>query len=157
MKFLITKTIIVYEKDIKDTLNNEFETNDLQAERIKLKERYECKEIHFNFIDLELDAYSRELLFSKIDRIIAKELGTSPALMKAKSRKREVSDARNLAMWWHCTNGSGSLNTIGKMYGNADHATVHAAKKKINNLIETNAIFREKVNTVLSEIELLKR
>ena len=77
--------------------------------------------------------------------------------MKAKSRKREVSDARNLAMWWHYRNGSGSLNTIGSMYGNADHTTVHAAKKKINNLIETDTVFRGKVDTVLSEIEQLKR
>jgi chromosomal replication initiation ATPase DnaA len=157
MKFLVTKTIIVYDKDVKDTLNNEFETNDLQADRIKLMERYQCKEVHFSFIDQELDLFSVKLLYAKVDKIIAKEFETSPATMKSKSRKREVSDARNLAMWWHCLNGSGSLQTIGTFYGNADHTTVLAAKKKINNLIETSAQFREKVEAITAEIELLKR
>lgn len=157
MKFLIIKTTLVYEKDVKDTLANEFETNDLQIEREKLAQRYQCKEVHFNFIDQELDVFSIKSLYSKVDKIIAKEFETSPSLMKSKSRKREVSDARNVAMWWHCLNGSGSLNTIGTFYGDCDHATVHAAKKKINNLIETDKCFKEKVDTILKEIELLKR
>lgn len=157
MKFLIIKTTLVYEKDVKDTLANEFETNDLQIERGKLLERYKCKEVHFNFIDQELDVTSKRALYAKIDNIIANEFGTQPVLMRSRSKKREAVDARNTGMWWHLKNNSGSQEFISKIYGNFDRTTIIAANKKINNLLETDSIFKGKIDRILAEIEQLKR
>jgi chromosomal replication initiation ATPase DnaA len=42
------------------------------------------------------------------------------------------------------------------MYGDRDHATVIHARKTVNNLMETNKVFREKAEEALKLLEPLK-
>ena len=49
MKYKITRTFIVYQNGQKDTLENEIETNDLEAERIRLLDEFKCKSVYFTF------------------------------------------------------------------------------------------------------------
>lgn len=156
MKFLVTKTFIVYEDNVKDTLDNEFETDNLLEERIKLIERYQCKEVHFNFIDLELSPDQKTTVHRSIDEIIADIFSSTPELMKSRSRKRETVDARKFAMWWHCKNGSGTLKIIGSWY-DRNHATVINARREVGNLIRFDKNFSSMAQKAIVEIEQLKR
>lgn len=152
MKYKISRTSIVYENGLKDTMDNEFETNNLEAERIRLKDEFNCKTVYFTFSENIIVPPNLPLQLP-IDQIVSEAFGVSIDWMKTQSRKRIGVEARQMAMWWRERNTSDSLADIGNMYGGRDHATVLHAKKTVNNLMETNKIFKEKADKVLLMIE----
>lgn len=91
-----------------------------------------------------------------IDEIIAQSFGVSIEWMTTRSRKRIGVEARQFAMWWRERNTKDSLAVIGNMYGGRDHATVLHAKKTVNNLMETNKVFRHKAEDAIKLLEQLK-
>lgn len=93
-----------------------------------------------------------------IDQIISETFSVPIERMKAKDRrrKREEVEARQFAMWWRDRNMKETLADIGMMYGGRDHATVIYARKTVNNLMETNKVFREKAEEALKLLEQLK-
>jgi hypothetical protein len=56
MKYKIIRAFIVYHNGNKDTLEGEFETNDLEAERITLIAKYNCKNVYFTFTEQPMNA-----------------------------------------------------------------------------------------------------
>ena len=75
--------------------------------------------------------------------------------MKSKTRKREIVQCRQLAMYFSKQMTKNSLAMIGKHCGNKDHATVLHACKTVNNLADTDKRFKgylldiEKTNPVI--------
>ena len=69
--------------------------------------------------------------------------------ISTKSRKLEVVQARQIAMYLSKNLTKNSLSTIGNYIGQRDHATVLHACRTVNNLIETDKQFR----TYVEEIE----
>jgi len=67
-----------------------------------------------------------------------------------KTRKREIVEARHIAMHIALLNNCGSLAFIGSQIGNKDHSTVIHANKTVKNLLETNAIFRDKFGELVN-------
>jgi chromosomal replication initiator protein len=61
--------------------------------------------------------------------------------LQEKTRKREIVQARQVAMFFSKSLTKSSLATIGSQIGNKDHATVLHACKTVNNLIETDKRF----------------
>jgi len=69
-----------------------------------------------------------------------------------KTRKREIVQARQIAMYFSKSLTKDSLAFIGKVIGNKDHATVLHACKTVNNLIDTDKQFKidvEKLEKIL--------
>ena len=62
--------------------------------------------------------------------------------MKSKTRKREIVQCRQLAMYFSKQMTKNSLAMIGKYCGNKDHATVLHACKTVNNLADTDKRFK---------------
>ena len=91
-----------------------------------------------------------------VDEIISQSFRISIEWMTSRSRHRPGTEARQFAMWWRERNTKDSLSSIGKIYGNRDHATVLHAKKTVNNLMETNKVFRAKAEEALLKLELIK-
>lgn len=58
------------------------------------------------------------------------------------TRKREIVQPRQIAMFFSLQARKGSLATIGNEIGKKDHATVLHAKKNVMNLYDTDKIFR---------------
>jgi len=52
MKYKIIRAFIVYTSGNKDTLEKEHETDDLEAERTRLTEKYNCKNVYFTFTEM---------------------------------------------------------------------------------------------------------
>ena len=67
----------------------------------------------------------------------------------SKSKKREIVQARQLAMYFAKKFTKCSLAMIGQQCGGKDHATVIHALKTVANLLETDKQFR----TLATEIE----
>ena len=79
--------------------------------------------------------------------MVCGEYFLDPAKIKMKTRKREIVEARQLAMTLvynrYRKSRFISLHSIGKTIGGKDHATVIHASKQIANLCDTNKDFKE--------------
>ena len=69
-------------------------------------------------------------------------------MLQAKTRKREVVQARQLAMYFSKNLTKYSLSYIGNQIGKKDHATVLYACKTITDLIETDRNFKLQVEEI---------
>jgi chromosomal replication initiator protein len=73
--------------------------------------------------------------------------------IQTKSRKRDVVQARQIAMYLARKYTKSSLTVIGEQIGNRDHATVLHAVKTVMDLCETDREIRESVSTIEKELK----
>jgi len=74
--------------------------------------------------------------------------------ISTKSRKREVVQARQIAMYLSKQYTKNSLASIGEAIGKRDHATVLHACKIVNDLIETDKNFRQSVKEIEQRLKI---
>jgi len=88
----------------------------------------------------------------KIIKVVSYETGFAEETICAKNRKREVVEARQLAMRLskHFTNAS--LANIGRRIGMKDHATVLHSCKTINNLCFSDRKFSARYDALVVEV-----
>jgi chromosomal replication initiator protein len=79
-----------------------------------------------------------EMTIERITGVVFGYLGISIDLLNSKSRKRELVQARQIAMYFARLKTKYSLSVIGSEVGSKDHATVLAACDRVNELVETN-------------------
>ena len=65
--------------------------------------------------------------------------------MKSPLRKREVTEARQIAMYFIDKLTNLSLKANGKMFGGRDHTTVIYAKQTVEDLMETDPQYKRKL------------
>ena len=70
-----------------------------------------------------------------------------------KSRKREIVQSRQIAMYYLKNRTKLSLSAIGSMFLK-DHATVIHSIKQVNNLSETDKCYRQDLKAIAKRIEL---
>jgi hypothetical protein len=85
---------------------------------------------------------------------ITKVIQVSVSLDNIKTRKREIVQARQLAMYFSKQLTKNSLASIGAQCGNKDHATVLHACRTVNNLTETDKRFRTYVDDLRKKLTL---
>lgn len=66
----------------------------------------------------------------------------------SKTRKREIVQARQIAMHFSKIYTKASLTSIGSMIGAKDHATVLYACKQVSNLYDTDKFIREDIDNI---------
>lgn len=93
----------------------------------------------------------KELTIESIQKKVCSYYKLPVDAILTKSRKREVVQARQVAMYFSKNFTTASLSTIGMKNGNRDHATVLHACKTVNNFLDTDRDFKRQ----LKEIELL--
>ncbi len=93
-------------------------------------------------IDKFVKNTAREISIDYIQKVVSDYFDMPIELMKSKTRKREVVQARQIAMFYAKNMTKASLATIGAQCGGKDHATVLHAYRTVNNLIETDKQFR---------------
>ncbi|MBA7539151.1 Chromosomal replication initiator protein DnaA [subsurface metagenome] len=98
-----------------------------------------------------------------IVEIVARQQHMTPERLKAKTRKREIVEARQLAMYLATEYTTASLATIGEEIGEKNHSTVLHSCKIVNNLQETDRnyrgifyILKEKVEEETKDFEYLE-
>ncbi len=107
-----------------------------------------------NIIDKLVKNTKREISIDYIQKIVCEHFSLPLAVLQAKSRKREIVQARQIAMYFSKTLTNASLSTIGSQIGKKDHATVLHACKTVNNLMDTNKEFKSQVEEIDKKLRM---
>ena len=97
------------------------------------------------------------LTIEEIQRITCYYFNISEDLVRAKTRKREVVQARQVAMYFSKQLTQHSLKTIGLHFGGRDHSTVIHSCQSVENQMETDPKFKEMLDEIGHKIELRSR
>ena len=87
----------------------------------------------------------RVMTMEKIREVVCNYFKLSVDAISTKSRKLEVVQARQIAMYFSKRMTKNSLSAIGSYIGQRDHATVLHACKKVEDLMDTDKFFRQNV------------
>ncbi len=85
---------------------------------------------------------NKEISIDYIQKVVSQYFGLSIDEMNSKTRRRNIVQARQLAMYFAKEHTRASLTTIGLQCGNKDHATVLHACRTVKNLIDTDKDFK---------------
>ncbi|MCC8173277.1 MAG: chromosomal replication initiator protein DnaA [Odoribacter sp.] len=86
--------------------------------------------------------HATELTVDKIQKVVCEHFQIAPDVLQTKTRKREIVQARYLAMYFCKNYTKSSLSFIGSQIGKKDHATVLYACKVVSDLLETDRKFK---------------
>ena len=105
-------------------------------------------------IDKFVKNTSREISIDYIQKVVCDYFNIELEAINSKTRKRDIVQARQLAMFFSKRMTKSSLATIGLQCGNKDHATVLHACRTVNNLIETDKQFKSYVDEIEKKIKI---
>lgn len=105
-------------------------------------------------IDKFVKNTTREVSIELIQKIVCDYFNMSVEMMKSKTRRREVVQARQIAMFFAKNMTKSSLATIGMNCGGKDHATVLHAYRTVNNLIDTDKRFRIYIDDLQKRLQM---
>lgn len=74
--------------------------------------------------------------------------------LKAKTRKREIVIARQVAMYFSKDYTNHSLKSIGYHFGGRDHSTVIHAVQSVNDMMDTNSKFRYSIDELKKKLKM---
>lgn len=97
------------------------------------------------------------LTVEEIQRIACDFLKIPEDLVRARTRKREVVRARQVAMYFSKQLTNHSLKTIGLHFGGRDHSTVIHAVQSVEDQCDTDPAYREMVEAISKKLELHTR
>lgn len=89
----------------------------------------------------------------KIRDVVCEYFSLSVDAISTKSRKREVVQARQIAMYLSKNMTKNSLSSIGNTIGQRDHATVLHACKIVNDLMDSDKNFRTSVHEIEEKLK----
>jgi len=105
-------------------------------------------------IDKLIKNTKREISVDYIQKVVCNFFNVGVDLLHSKTRKREIVQARQVAMFFSKSLTKSSLATIGSQIGGKDHATVLHACKTINNLIETDKSFKLQIEEIEKKLKI---
>jgi len=111
-------------------------------------------ELAKQMIDKFVKSTTREISIDYIQKVVCDYFNLPLETINSKTRKREIVQARQLAMYFSKKHTKSSLATIGLHCGNKDHATVLHACRTVNNLVETDKRFRVYVEEIDKKLKL---
>ncbi|MBN2764583.1 MAG: chromosomal replication initiator protein DnaA, partial [Bacteroidales bacterium] len=88
-----------------------------------------------------------------IQKVVCNYFDVPSDSLQSKTRKREIVQARQVAMFFSKNLTKSSLATIGLQIGGKDHATVLHACKTVNNLIETDKQFKNQIEEIEKKLK----
>ena len=89
-----------------------------------------------------------------IQKTVAEYYHLSPDDLKAKTRKKEVVIARQVAMYFSKDYTNHSLKSIGYHFGGRDHSTVIHAVQSVNDMIDVNANFKTNIDDLRKKLKI---
>ncbi len=105
-------------------------------------------------IDKLIKNTKREISIDYIQKVVCNYFNIAVDQLQSKTRKREIVQARQVAMFFSKTLTKASLANIGSQIGGKDHATVLHACKTVNNLLETDKRFRLQVDEIEKKLKI---
>lgn len=111
-------------------------------------------ELAKQMIDKFVKNTAREVSIDYIQKVVCDYFELPIDMIKSKTRKREVVQARQITMFFAKSFTKSSLASIGSQCGGKDHATVLHACKTVNNLIDTDKRFKGYIQELEKKISL---
>ena len=109
-----------------------------------------AKEVIKNFVT----EINREITVDFIQQLVAGHFELPVEILQGKTRKRQVVIARQLSMYLAKQLTDQSLKAIGENFGGRDHSTVIYSCKTVQDLMETDAIFKDTVSDLERKIKM---
>jgi chromosomal replication initiator protein len=106
-----------------------------------------------NVVDKLVRKSQREMSVDFIQKTVCNYYGLELDSLQSKTRKREIVQARQIAMYFSKNLTNSSLSVIGSKIGKKDHATVLHACKTILNLIETDREFKNQIHEIETQLK----
>ncbi|OQY03736.1 MAG: chromosomal replication initiation protein DnaA [Bacteroidetes bacterium 4572_117] len=110
-------------------------------------------ELAKKIIDKIVKQTKREITIDYIQKVVCDYFEMNIDVLQSKTRKREIVQARQIAMYFSKNMTNSSLSTIGSQIGGKDHATVLHAYKTVNNLVETNKEFKSYIGDIEKKLK----
>lgn len=118
-----------------------------------------------NGIDITLEVAKkvlRDVCISKtkaisieyIQKVTAEHFSFPDDLLRSKTRKKEIAQARQICMYLCKSLTDSSLKTIGLHFGGRDHSTVIHSINCTEELMESDSKYRENVEAIKNRIEI---
>jgi len=99
-------------------------------------------------------AQRKEVTVDVIQKVVCDHFNMPLDLIQAKTRKREIVQARQIAMYFCKQMTKSSLSAIGAQIGKKDHATVLYACKTVSNLVDTDKTFKNQVDVIRRKLKM---
>ncbi|MDR2439177.1 MAG: chromosomal replication initiator protein DnaA [Planctomycetaceae bacterium] len=80
----------------------------------------------------------RDVRLQDIEKIVCETFGLSEQALQSKSRAKQITAPRMLAMWLARKYTRSALSEIGKYFGDRSHSTVVTAQKKVDQWVDKN-------------------
>lgn len=122
-------------REIEGALNSLIAQSSLNKKEITL-------DLAKKMIDKFVKNTAREISIEYIQKVVSDYFDIEIEVLKSKTRKREIVQARQIAMYFSKKMTKSSLANIGEHCGGKDHATVLHACRTVNNLSETDKQFK---------------
>ncbi|GFR77306.1 chromosomal replication initiator protein DnaA [Elysia marginata] len=120
------------------------------------KSSFQNKDIDMDLVRKTVANYvknsKREITVDLIKTTVADHFGLNIADILSKSRKRDIAQARQIAMYFAKKMTKKSLVSIGQEVGKRDHATVLHACKTVINLCETDRQFKRDTDAIKNKL-----
>jgi chromosomal replication initiator protein len=111
-------------------------------------------ELAKQMIDKLVKNSTREISIDYIQKVVCNYFNMTVDKLNSKTRKREVVQARQIAMYFAKNMTKSSLASIGANIGGKDHATVLHACKTVNNLMETDKRFKSYIEDIDKKLKM---
>lgn len=109
-----------------------------------------AKEVIKNFVN----QMSKEITVEFIQNLVADHFNVPVEKLKGQTRKRSIVTARQLSMYLAKNLTNKSLKAIGENFGGRDHSTVIYSCKAVQDLLDTDMIFKDTVADLEKKIKL---
>jgi chromosomal replication initiator protein len=113
-------------------------------------------ELAKQMIDKFVKNTAHEVSIDYIQKVVCDYFNLPIELIKSKTRKREVVQARQIAMFFAKSLTKSSLSNIGLNCGGKDHATVLHACRTVNNLMDTDKKFKVYITELQKKMNVHK-
>jgi len=105
-------------------------------------------------IDKLIKNTRRELSIDYIQKVVCSYFNVPVEMLQSDTRKREIVQARQIAMYFSKNLTKSSLATIGSQIGDKDHATVLHACRTVNNLQDTDKRFKLQLDEIEKRLKI---
>ncbi len=109
-----------------------------------------AKEVIQNFVR----QINKEITVEFIQELVAEHFDVPVSRLAGKTRKRQVVIARQLSMFLAKRLTDKSLKAIGENFGGRDHSTVIYSCRTVQDLMETDAVFKDTVDELEKRIKM---
>ena len=109
-----------------------------------------AKEVIKNFVT----QMSKEITVPFIQKLVAEHFDVPVDKLKGQTRKRGIVIARQLSMYLAKNLTNKSLKAIGENFGGRDHSTVIYSCKAVQDLLDTDMIFKDTVTDLEKKIKM---